>query len=75
MPHVVVKIWPGKTEAQKKDLAEAVTRNVMDILGNSEASVSVAIEEVESDRWRDEVYLPEIAGRADLLYKKPGYTM
>ena len=75
MPHVVVKIWPGKTEAQKRDLAEAVTKNVMDILGNSEASVSVAIEEVESDRWRDEVYLPEIAGQADRLYKKPGYTM
>jgi len=75
MPHVIVKIWPGKTERQKQDLAEAVTKNVMDILGNSEASVSVAIEEVDSDRWRDEVYQPEIAGQMDRLYKKPGYTM
>ena len=75
MPHVIVKIWPGKTEAQKQALAEAVTKNVMEILGNSEGSVSVAVEEVDSERWREEVYLPEIAGQPDRLYKKPGYTM
>lgn len=75
MPHVTVKIWPGKTEAQKQELAEAITQDVMQILGNGEASISVAIEEVESDRWREEVYLPEIEGRPDRLYRKPGYTM
>ena len=26
MPHVIVKIWPGKSEAQKQELAEAITR-------------------------------------------------
>lgn len=75
MPHVIVKVWPGKTEAQKQDLADAITRNVMDILGNSEASVSVAIEEVEQARWRDDVYAPEIVPNMDSLYKKPGYEM
>lgn len=75
MPHVTVKLWPGKTEAQKKRLAEAITREMMAELGASEASLSVAIEEIAPDRWRDAVYLPDIAARPANLYKKPGYTM
>ena len=75
MPHVIVKIWPGKTEEQKQNLADAIVRDVMETLGNSEASVSVAIEEIEQARWRDEVYGPDITSRPDKIYKKPGYTM
>jgi hypothetical protein len=32
MPHVIVKLWPGKSEQQKKNLAEAITKDVMEIL-------------------------------------------
>lgn len=42
MPHVIVKLWPGKSEAQKTRLAEAITQNVMDILHYGEESVSVS---------------------------------
>jgi len=35
MPHVIVKLWPGKSEDQKNRLAEAITRNIMDILHSS----------------------------------------
>jgi 4-oxalocrotonate tautomerase len=28
MPHVVVKLWPGKSEQQKKKLAQEVTKAV-----------------------------------------------
>lgn len=75
MPHVVVKLWPGKTEQQKMELAAAITRNLMDILGSSESSVSIAMEEVPSDAWKAAVYDPEIEAKADQLYKKPGYTL
>ncbi|WP_346897579.1 tautomerase family protein [uncultured Roseibium sp.] len=75
MPHVIVKLWPGKTEDQKTKLAEAITREVTQILGNGEASVSVSFEEVESSRWQEDVYLPDIAAQPDRLYKKPGYEM
>ena len=51
MPHVVVKLWPGKTEAQKAKLAEAIARDVIEHLGSSEASVSVSIEEVPQEAW------------------------
>ncbi|MCA0257550.1 MAG: tautomerase family protein [Proteobacteria bacterium] len=75
MPHVIVKLWPGKTEEQKRELADTITRDVMAVLGSSEASVSVAFEEVEASLWRDEVYLKDITGKPDRLYKKPGYSM
>ena len=48
MPHVIVKLWPGKSEPQKVRLAEAITKDVMDILHYGEESVSVAMEEVKS---------------------------
>ena len=75
MPHVVVKLWPGKTEAQKAKLAEAIAREVIEHLGSSEASVSVSIEEVPQDAWAEQVYRPDIAGRPELVYRKPGYSM
>ncbi|MEC5408243.1 tautomerase family protein [Paraburkholderia sp. MPAMCS5] len=75
MPHVIVKAWPGKTEQQKQRLAEAITRDVMEILGYGPDSVSVSFEEVASERWRDEVYLPDIKAHPETLYKKPGYRM
>ncbi len=45
MPHVIVKLWPGKSEHQKTRLAEAITKDVMEILHYGEESVSVAMEE------------------------------
>ena len=75
MPHVIVKLWPGKSEAQKTALAEAIAQNVIDVLGSREASVSVSFEEVTSEEWAEKVYGPDIAAKPDSLYKKPGYTM
>ena len=73
MPHVVVKLWPGKSEQQKSHLAEAIARNVMDILHYGKESVSVAMEEVKSQDWVKKVYKPDIKDKWDKLYKKPGY--
>lgn len=78
MPHVTVKLWPGKTEAQKQQLADAITRSVCSILGDGEESVSVAMREVSPADWKAEVYEPEIIGSTDRhqkLYKRPGYSM
>jgi 4-oxalocrotonate tautomerase len=75
MPHVIVKLWPGKTEQQKRRLADAISKDVMNILNYGEESVSVAIEEVSSKSWAEKVYKPDILDNSDKLYKKPGYTM
>jgi len=75
MPHVIVKLWPGKSEQQKARLAEAITKAVMDVLHYGEDSVSVAMEEISPQDWPQNVYKPEIVNKAATLYKKPGYTM
>jgi len=56
MPHVIVKLWPGKSEMQKKRLAEAIAKDVMEILHYGEESVSVAMEEISSSDWAESVY-------------------
>ena len=60
MPHVIVKLWPGKSEQHKNRLAEEIAKDVMDILHYGEESVSVAIEEVKSQDWAENVYKPDI---------------
>ena len=75
MPHVIVKLWPGKTEQQKKQLAERITKDVMEVLNYGDESVSVAFEEVSSKDWKKKVYEPDILEQPQKLYKKPGYTM
>jgi 4-oxalocrotonate tautomerase len=75
MPHVIVKLWPGKSEQQKKRLAAAIARDVMSLLNYGEESVSVAFEEVEPQDWAEKVYKPDIVNNPERLYKKPGYTM
>jgi len=73
MPHVIVKLWPGKSEQQKTRLAEAITKDVVEILHYGEESVSVAMEEVNSQEWVEKVYKPDVKNNWDKLYKKPGY--
>ena len=75
MPHVIVKLWPGQSEAQKRRLAERIAQDVMDVLGYGEESVSVALEEVEATDWAEKVYKPDIVSKPDQLYKKPGYGL
>jgi 4-oxalocrotonate tautomerase len=75
MPHVIVKLWPGKSEQQKRRLARAIADDVMEVLHYGDESVSVAFEEVDANDWGPKVYEPDIARKADTLYKKPGYTM
>ena len=75
MPHVIVKLWPGKSEEQKRRLAQEIAKDVMNVLNSGDESVSVAMEEVEPREWAEKVYRPDIVGNADKLYKKPGYAM
>lgn len=75
MPHVIVKLWPGKSDGQKKRLAEQITGDVMKTLGYGADSVSVAFEEVAASDWAEQVYQADILAKPEALYKRPGYTM
>lgn len=74
MPHVSIKLYPGRTEEQKKRLCEEIVKDVVAIAKCEEKSVSVAIEEVQPADWAEKVYKPEILAHQDKLYKQPGYN-
>ena len=73
MPHIIVKLWPGRSEGLKKELADEIARVVADKAKVDLSDVSVAIEEVAREDWREEVYEKDILAKQDMLYKKPEY--
>ena len=73
MPHVIVKLWPGKSAEQKARLTEAIVRDVTSILHYGDESVSVALEEVAPNDWTEQVFKPDILDKWDRLTKEPGY--
>ena len=64
MPHVIVKLYSGKSERQKQALAQAITAAVTSAL-DYEKSVSLGIEDVEPRDWTVQVY------KTDIICKKP----
>ena len=74
MPHVIVKLLPGRSEQQKARLADEIVRDVVAIAKCEEKSVSVAFEEIMPEDWAEKVYKPDILDSPENLYKKPGYN-
>ena len=74
MPHVIIKLYPGRSDAQKKQLTKEIVKDVATIAKCEETSVSVAFEEVAPQDWVDKVYKPDILENKDLLYKAPEYN-
>jgi 4-oxalocrotonate tautomerase len=74
MPHVIVKLWPGKSEQEKKKLADEITKTVMTTPNYGKNPCPLRFEEVESKDWTEKVYKPDILGKPDTIYKKPGYN-
>ena len=69
----IVKMLPGRTEDQKRKLADALTQAVIETLNSQDKSISVSIEDVPEEEWTRKVYIPDIQDKPDLVYKKPGY--
>ncbi|CAB1084344.1 Tautomerase PptA-like protein [Olavius algarvensis Delta 1 endosymbiont] len=74
MPHVIVKLYPGRSEEQKLKLANEIVKDVVTIAKCEEKSVSVAFEEIAKEDWAQNVYKPDILDKKVCLYKEPGYN-
>ena len=72
MPHVIVKLWPGRDEEIKKKLAKRIADSVAEELKADIGTVSVAIQEVPRQEWGEKVYKAEIKDNPD-IYQKPNY--
>jgi 4-oxalocrotonate tautomerase len=73
MPHVIVKLYAGRSEQEKARLAGEITKAVTSVLQYGEDSVSVDIQDIQPAGWVEKVYKPDILVKEDTLYKKPGY--
>ena len=69
MPHIIVKLYPGRTEEQKKELADELTKTVMKVLNSKETSISVGIEDIDPADWTEKVQTPDIAAKLNTIYK------
>ena len=74
MPHVIIKLYPGRTDEQKTKLASEIVKDIVAIAKCEEKSISVAIEEVEPENWDEKVYKPDILNAKGHLIKTPGYN-
>lgn len=72
MPHVIVKLYPGRSKEQKEALAQEITRTVMSVLGSKQESISVGIEDVASEDWAELVSKPDVLAKPETIYKQPG---
>jgi len=74
MPHVIVKLYAGRSAQDKARLADEMTKAIKEALKSEDKSISVAIEDVAKEDWAEKVYKPDILGKSEMLYKKPGYN-
>ena len=58
MPHVIVKLYSGRSEKDTTRLAAEITKAVTTTLKYGDESVSVGIEDVEPKDWAERVYKP-----------------
>jgi 4-oxalocrotonate tautomerase len=74
MPHIIIKMYPGRSEEQKRKLVDSIASSISSIANCELKSISIAIEEVPSEEWAEKVYKPDIIGKSHTLYKEPGYN-
>ncbi len=74
MPHIIVKLYAGRSAQQKKELTEKIVKSVVETTDCKEAAVSVAIEEFAPQNWAEKVYRPDILEGQATLFKEPGYN-
>ncbi|ALB62719.1 FIG00554267: hypothetical protein [Cronobacter condimenti 1330] len=76
MPHIDVKFFPRDlSDAQQQAFADELTQVIVKHLQSKESSVSVALNEVQPDQWKTQVWDQEIAPNKAHLARKPGYEM
>ena len=72
MPHISVKMLEGRTEEQKKKVAEAVKNAAMEALNIGDSHITVSVEDYDRRQWQD-VFKEEVTDKGEKVYVKPKY--
>lgn len=75
MPHIELKISSLTSEKVRKDLAIQFEKDLIEIAGRSSDEISIAIEGIDIEDWKTDVYDKLITSHMNKLYKKPNYKM
>ncbi|MGI0117923.1 hypothetical protein [Zooshikella sp. RANM57] len=74
MPHVNIKYFPAQLNQSQIDELVAEISNTIQKTFNCDAGViSIALEPTQQEVWNEQVYIPEIEQKKNLLCKKPNY--
>lgn len=51
MPIIRIELWKGRTPEQKKELAKALTEDMVRILNLRTESIQIIFDEVDKENW------------------------
>lgn len=75
MPHIELKISSLVSEDIKQELAEQFEKDLIAIAGRNRDEISIAIDSINKEDWKNEIYDELIIPKMDDLYKKPNYKL
>ncbi len=55
MPHIAIKMYPGRSEELKKEIAVKTRDFLAQEMGMEEKFFSVSVEDIEKNQWQEEV--------------------
>ena len=73
MPHINIKHFPSLTSEQQSEIAREITKIIKHVIRCDEGAISIALEPIDKNLWNEQVYIPEIINRKNLLCKIPNY--
>ncbi len=73
MPHIIINCLKGRTQEQKKAIAEKFKKAAVEALGCDPIRVSVSIRDYDMKQWKP-LYKKEILKDQEHVVIIPGYT-
>lgn len=70
MPHINIKMYPGRSEEVKAKLAKHTKEFMVKELEMDEKFISVSVEEIDKEKWQSEV-MDKI--KDEELYERPNF--
>ena len=73
MPHVIIKLFPGRTVSQKDALTKRIIHAMEETIDAKSESISVSFEEIKPEQWDEQVVKPDLIDKKEFLFKSPYY--
>ena len=51
MPIVRIEMWPGRTQAQKQEMARAITEVVCNVAHTTPEATTIVFQEIAKENW------------------------